>query len=277
MATTAAPPVVAPPAALTSRTPIHIPARRGGGAWLTTTDHKKIGILYIVSTFIFFGLGGLAALLVRTQLALPESPPMQPELYNQIFTMHATVMIFLFIIPFGIGGLGNYFVPLMIGARDMAFPKINALSFWMILPAGVLILSGFFFPAPTGKFPSGGAEAGWTSYPPLSARGPFGQSLWLGGVIILGSSSILGSMNFLVTILNMRTPGMTMHRLPLFVWAMLTTSFIQLIATPALAGVLLMVLADRHLATHCFEPGSGGDVLVYQHVSGFHSHPAVYI
>src|SRR5437899_9891477 len=138
MATTTAPPVVARPTA-----PAHRPAvieRRGVGAWLTTTDHKKIGILYIVSTFVFFVLGGLAALLVRTQLALPEARPFDPELYNQIFTMHATVMIFLFIIPFGIGGLGNYFVPLMIGARDSAFPKINALYLWLILPAGLLIL-----------------------------------------------------------------------------------------------------------------------------------------
>src|SRR5438876_3308622 len=277
MATTAAPHVGASPVITAPSHPGSGIERRGVGAWLTTPDHKKIGILYMVSTLLFFVLGGLAALLVRTQLALPESPPFQPELYNQIFTMHATVMIFLFIIPFGIGGLGNYFVPLMIGARDMAFPKINALSFWMILPAGLLILSGFFFPDPTGHFPTGSAEAGWTSYPPLSARGPFGQSLWLVGVFILGSSSILGSMNFLVTILNMRTPGMTMHRLPLFVWAMLTTSFIQLIATPALAAALLMVLADRHLGTHFFDPAGGGDVLGYQHGFWFYSHPAVYI
>src|ERR1700682_2997823 len=193
MAITAAPPDVASTVTREPSHPISGIERRGVGAWLTTPDHKKIGILYIVSTLVFFVLGGLAALLVRTQLALPESPPFPPELYNQNFPMHATVMIFLFIIPFGVGGLGNYFVPLMIGARDMAFPKINALSFWMILPAGLLILSGFFFPDPTGHFPTGSAEAGWTSYPPLSARGPFGQSLWLVGVIILGSSSILGS------------------------------------------------------------------------------------
>ncbi len=225
--------------------------------------------MYMVSTFIFFLVGGLAALLVRLQLALPDAPPFNGELYNQIFTIHASVMIFLFIIPFGIGGLGNYLVPLMIGARDMAFPKINALSFWMIPPAAIMMLSGFF----TG----GAADAGWTSYPPLSVRAPFGQSLWLVSVIILGSSSILGSMNFLVTILNMRTPGMTMHRLPLFVWAILTTSFIQLIATPALAAALLMVLADRHLGTHFFDPGGGGDVIGYQHGFWFYSHPAVYI
>ena len=233
--------------------------------------------MYLVSTFIFFLLGGLAALLVRTQLALPEAPPFDGETYNQLFTIHASVMIFLFIIPFGVGGLGNYLVPLMIGARDVAFPKINALSFWMVVPAGLMILSGFFFPDPGGKYPTGAADAGWTSYAPLSERGPYGQSLWLVGVIILGTSSILGSMNFLVTILNMRAPGMTMHRLPLFVWAMLTTSFIQLVATPALAAVLLMVLADRHLGTHFFDPAGGGDVLGYQHGFWFYSHPAVYI
>jgi cytochrome c oxidase subunit 1 len=279
MAITAAPPVVARPGHTSTTLQV---ARRGIGAWLTTTDHKKIGIMYIISTFIFFLLGGLAALLVRTQLALPDSPPFQDEVYNQIFTIHASVMLFLFIIPFGVGGLGNYLVPLMIGARDVAFPKINALSFWMIVPAGLLILSGFWFPDPTGKFTTGAADAGWTSYPPLSVIGtngqsPFGQSLWLIGVIILGTSSILGSINFLVTILNMRTPGMTMHRLPLFVWAILTTSFIQLIATPALAAALLMLLADRHIGTHFFDPNGGGDVIGYQHGFWFYSHPAVYI
>jgi cytochrome c oxidase subunit I len=250
--------------------------RRGIGDWLTTPDHKKIGIMYMVSTLVFFLLGGVAALLVRTQLALPQGLPgaegrtlMDGELYNQMFTIHASVMIFLFIIPFGIGGLGNYLVPLMIGARDMAFPKINALSFWMIPPAGLMILSGFFV--------GGAADAGWTSYPPLSTRGPYGQSLWLVGVFVLGMSSILGSMNFLVTILNMRAPGMTMHRVPLFVWAILTTSFIQLVATPALAAVLLMVLADRHFGTHFFDPGAGADVVAYQHGFWFYSHPAVYI
>jgi cytochrome c oxidase subunit I len=277
MATTAIPPVVARPDAVASGHSIFALERRGIGAWLTTPDHKKIGILYMISSFVFFFLAGLAALLVRVQLALPESPPFDPETYNQLFTIHASAMIFLFIIPFGVGGLGNYFVPLMIGARDMAFPKLNALSFWMILPAGLLILSGFFFVDPSGKFATGAADAGWTSYPPLSARGPFGQSLWFVGVIILGTSSILGAMNFMVTILNMRTPGMTMHRLPLFVWAMLTTSFIQLVATPALAGALLMVLADRHLGTHFFDPAGGGDVLGYQHGFWFYSHPAVYI
>ena len=277
MATTAAPHVGARPGIPAPALSPHPIERRGLGAWLTTPDHKKIGIMYLVTTFIFFLLGGVAALLVRTQLALPESAPFADEVYNQIFTVHATVMIFLFIIPFGVGGFGNYFVPLMIGARDVAFPKINALSFWMIVPAGLLILSGFFFPDPSGRYATGAADAGWTSYPPLSVRGPYGQSLWLVGLIILGTSSILGSMNFMVTILNMRTPGMTMHRIPLFVWAMLTTSFIQLVATPALAAALLMLLADRHLGTHFFDPAGGGDVIAYQHGFWFYSHPAVYI
>src|SRR5438132_10413615 len=277
MATTAAPHVGARPGIPAPALSPHPIERRGLGAWLTTPDHKKIGIMYLVTTFIFFLLGGVAALLVRTQLALPESAPFADEVYNQIFTVHATVMIFLFIIPFGVGGFGNYFVPLMIGARDVAFPKINALSFWMIVPAGLLILSGFFFPDPSGRYATRAAVAGWTPYPPLSVRGPYGQSLWLVGLIILGTSSILGSMNFMVTILNMRTPGMTMHRIPLFVWAMLTTSFIQLVATPALAAALLMLLADRHLGTHFFDPAGGGDVIAYQHGFWFYSHPAVYI
>src|SRR5438874_9569951 len=181
MATTAAPPVVERSRrAAPARVPVTI-RRRGIGAWLTTTDHKRIGIMYLISTFVFFLIAGVAALLVRIQLALPEAPPFQPETYNEIFTIHASVMLFLFVIPFGVGGLGNYLVPLMIGARDVAFPKINALSFWMIVPAGLMILSGFFFPDPTGKFATGAADAGWTSYPPLSVRGPFGERLWLVG------------------------------------------------------------------------------------------------
>jgi cytochrome c oxidase subunit 1 len=285
MATTVAPPAGARPA-LPATTAAHVlPYRRPGiGDWLTTPDHKKIGLMYMLSTFIFFLLAGVSAMLVRLQLALPEGlsgDPSQPlfsgAVYNQLFTTHASVMIFLFIIPFGIGGLGNYLVPLMIGARDMAFPKINALSFWLIPPAGLMILSGFVVPDPSGTYVTGAADAGWTSYPPLSTRGPFGQSLWLIGVFILGMSSILGSINFLVTILNMRAPGMTMHRLPLFVWAILTTSFIQLMATPALAAVLLMLLADRHFGTHFFDPANGGDVVGFQHGFWFYSHPAVYI
>src|SRR2546430_463455 len=193
-------------------------ARRRLRARLTTPHHQQIRRRYLVTTVPFYLLGVVAALLVPPHLSLLGSGLFADEVYNQIFTVHATVMIFLFIIPFGVGGFGNYFVPLMIGARDVAFPKINALSFWMIVPAGLLILSGFFFPDPSGRYATGAADAGWTSYPPLSVRGPYGQSLWLVGLIILGTSSIPGSMNFIGTILNMRTPRVTMHPLPLFVW-----------------------------------------------------------
>jgi cytochrome c oxidase subunit I len=158
MATTTAPPVSAPATRPAAAHALPV-ARRGIGDWLTTPDHKKIGLMYILSTFIFFLIGGLAALVVRLQLALPEQAPLSGALYNQVFTIHASVMLFLFVIPFGVGGLGNYLVPLMIGARDMAFPKINALSFWLIPPAGLMILSGFFVPDPFGVYPTGAADA----------------------------------------------------------------------------------------------------------------------
>jgi cytochrome c oxidase subunit 1 len=183
--------------------------------------------------------------------------------------MHASLMIFLFIIPILSGAFGNYFVPIMIGARDMAFPKLNALSFWLVPPAGLIMLAGFFF--------GGAADSGWTAYPPLSVRTNYGQSLWIVAVITLGTSSILGGLNFLVTILNMRTPGMTLHRMPLFVWAILVTAFLQTAATPALAGALLMLLLDREFGLNFFNPSVGASVVAYQHGFWFYSHPAVYI
>jgi cytochrome c oxidase subunit I len=261
----APPPAVARPAA----GPAGYTAPEGIWAWLTTVDHKRIGILYIVTTILFFLLGGLAALVVRVQLALPDAPPMSGALYNQVFTIHASLMIFLYIIPILSGGFGNYLVPLMIGARDMAFPRLNALSYWLVPPAGLMILSGFFF--------GGAADAGWTSYPPLAVRTNYGETLWLIGVILLGTSSILGGLNFLVTILNMRTAGMTLHRMPLFVWAIMVTAFLQVAATPALAGALLMVLLDREFGTAFFDPSRGANVIGYQHGFWFYSHPAVYI
>jgi len=179
--------------------------------WLTTTDHKKIGIMYVVNSFVFFLIGGLLALVVRTELAAPGLQYLTDEhVYNEMFTMHATIMIFVFVIPM-LAGLGNYAVPLMIGAPDMAFPRINALSFWMLPLAGILLVSSFF----TG----GAAAAGWTSYPPLSLDGPLnspgtGQDLWIVSLILIGTSSILGAINFLVTIFKMRAPGMTLFRIP---------------------------------------------------------------
>jgi cytochrome c oxidase subunit 1 len=242
--------------------------------WLTTTDHKKIGILYLVNSFVFFFIGGIFALLVRTELARPGLQILHDELlYNQLFTMHGTVMIFLFIIPVLVG-FGNYVVPLQIGAPDMAFPRINALSFWMLPLAGILLLLGFL----TG----GAAQAGWTSYAPLSedrllsSTGP-GQDLWIMALVLIGTSSILGGINFLVTIFKMRAPGMTMFRMPILVWTVLVTSVLVVMATPVLASALIMLFIDRNYGGHFFDPATGGTAILWQNVFWFYSHPAVYI
>jgi hypothetical protein len=246
--------------------------RPAGGimSWLTTVDHKKIGILYLYTTFAFFLVGGLFALLMRTQLAVGDNHFLAPGTYNEIMTLHGTTMIFLWIIPV-FSGFGNYFVPLMIGARDMAFPRINALSFWLIPLGGLTMYSGLLTK-------TGAAAAGWTGYVPLTEKAyaaGIGQDLWILGLHILGISSIMGAINFLVTIQNMRAPGMTWFRLPLFVWAMEITAALTLLASPFLAGVLGMVLMDRQLGTHFFIHGS--DPLLYQFIFWFYSHPAVYI
>jgi cytochrome c oxidase subunit 1 len=238
--------------------------------WLTTVDHKKIGILYLYTTFFFFLVGGVLALLMRTQLAVGSNTFLKPQTYNEIMTLHGTTMIFLWIIPV-FSGFGNYFVPLMIGARDMAFPRINAFSFWLIPLGGLTMYSGLFT-----KY--GAAAAGWTGYVPLTEKAyaaGLGQDLWILGLHILGISSIMGAVNFLVTIHNMRAPGMTWFRLPLFVWSMEITAGLVLLASPFLAGVLAMVLMDRQLGTHFFIHGS--DPLLYQFIFWFYSHPAVYI
>ncbi len=248
---------------------------RGGlYEWLTTTDHKKIGIMYVINSFIFFMIGGVLALGVRAELAQPGLQFLQDEhLYNELFTMHATLMIFMFIIPM-LAGLGNYAVPLMIGAPDMAFPRINALSLWMLPLAGILLLSGFL---------SGGtAVAGWTSYPPLSEDGPLrspgaGQDLWIVGVILIGTSSILGGINFLVTIFKMRAPGMTLFRMPIMVWTVLVTSVLVVMATPVITSALVMLFIDRNYGGTFFLPEFGGSAVLYQNIFWFYSHPAVYV
>src|SRR3954465_12124323 len=241
--------------------------------WVTTTDHKKIGILYLVNSFLFFFLAGLLALGVRAELAQPGIQFFKEGVYNELFTMHGTVMIFLFIIPM-LAGLGNYVVPLQIGAPDMAFPRINALSFWMLPLGGLLLRSGFLTPG-------GAAAAGWTSYPPLSERGPLaspgpGEDLWIVAIILIGTSSILGGINFLVTIFKMRAPGMTLFRMPILVWTVLVTSILVVMATPVLASALIMLFIDRNYGGQFFEPPAGQAVL-YQNVFWFYSHPAVYI
>jgi cytochrome c oxidase subunit 1 len=251
-----------------------IPAYRSRSSvydWLTTTDHKKIGILYVLNSILFFFLGGLLALGVRAELAQPGLQLVGESTYNQLFTMHASLMLFLFVIPM-LAGFGNYVVPLMIGAPDMAFPRINALSFWMLPLAGLIMCLGFLMP-------EGAAAAGWTSYPPLagSSYSGIGTDLWIVAVVLIGTSSILGGVNFLVTIFKMRAPGMTLFRMPIMAWTILVTSVLVIMATPVLASGLIMLFIDRNYGGHFFDPAAGGSAVLWQNVFWFYSHPAVYI
>jgi cytochrome c oxidase subunit 1 len=233
------------------------------------TDHKVIGVQYIVTTFVFFFIGGLLAMGIRAELAQPGTQVVDPHLFNGLFSTHAAIMIFLFVIPV-FAGIANYVLPLMIGAPDMAFPRLNALSFWMLPFAGILFIVSFLVPG-------GAFDAGWTGYAPLSTGAPLGQSFFNLGVQFAGWSSILAALNFLVTISTMRAPGMTFWRMPLLVWANLATSILIVGATPFIAAVQFMVLFDRTLDTNFFQAATGGDVLSYQHIFWFYSHPAVYI
>ncbi len=235
-----------------------------------TVDHKIIGVQYMVTSLLFFIVGGALVMLVRWELLTPSLDLVQSGTqFNQLFTMHGTIMIFLWIIPM-FAGFGNYLIPLMLGAKDMAFPWLNAFAFWLIPPAGVLMILGYF---------AGQAEAGWTSYPPLSTlfSPGDGQTMWAIAIHILGLSSILGALNFIVTIRNMRPEGMSYFQMPLFVWAILATSIIIVMATPFLAGGLTLLILDRVAGTAFFNPAEGGDVLLWQNVFWFYSHPAVYI
>ena len=246
--------------------------RTGLYEWLTTTDHKKIGILYTFNSLILFLVAGIFALAVRTELAQPGLQFMTEATYNQMFTMHASVMIFWVVIPF-LAGFGNYLVPLMIGAPDMAFPRINALSFWLLPLSAVIALMGF---------PLGGAAAeGWTSYSPLAqakfSTGP-GTDLWIVALTLVGTSSILGAINFLVTIFKMRAPGMTLFRMPVFVWTTMVTSVLVLMGTPVLTSALIMLYIDRNLGGSFFNTAlAGGNAILWENVFWFYSHPAVYI
>ena len=233
------------------------------------TDHKVIGIQYIVTTFVFFFIGGLLAMLIRAELAQPGTQLVDSSAFNGLFSTHAAIMIFLFVIPV-FAGIANYVLPLMIGAPDMAFPRLNALSFWLLPMAGILFLASFL--APGGAF-----DAGWTGYAPLSTGAPLGQSFFNIGVQFAGVSSIMAALNFLVTLVTMRAPGMTWFRMPLLGWANLATSILIVGATPFIGGVQLMVLFDRALGTNFFQASLGGDVISYQHIFWFYSHPAVYI
>jgi cytochrome c oxidase subunit I len=239
-------------------------------SWLTTTDHKRIGILYLFATFVFFILGGTEALIMRLQLAQPSGTLVDAPTYNGLVTIHGTTMVFLFMVPVW-AGIGNYFVPLMIGARDMAFPRLNALSFWLLLFGGVAFYVSIFFSPP---------EAGWTMYPPLSddAFSPSGGvDAWIFLIHLTGLSSLIGAINFVATIHNMRARGMSWGRMPLFIWAILVYSYLLIVALPAVAAAVTMLLTDRHFGTAFFDPSGGGDPLLWQHLFWFFGHPEVYI
>jgi cytochrome c oxidase subunit 1 len=255
--------------------------------YIFSMDHKIIGIQFLFVSLLFMMVGGFLAMIVRWQLGFPDREipfaaylpeslnPADPAHYNAVFTMHGSIMIFLVIIPILAGAFGNFLIPLLIGARDMAFPKLNMLSFWVALPGGIIMASSFFVEGGT-------AATGWTAYPPLSADPQYtgvglGQTLWIVSVLILGTSSIMGAVNYITTIVNMRAPGMHFFRLPLSLWALFITAILQLMATPVLASALGMLLFDRTLGTHFFNPSGGGQVLLWQHLFWFYSHPAVYI
>jgi len=272
------------------------------GSWVTTSDHKKIGILYIYTGVFFFLIGGIEASLIRLQLATPNGQVLSPEAYDQVFTMHGTTMIFLFVMP-TMAGFGNYLVPLMIGARDMAFPRLNALGYWLVFFGGLFLSISFLFGA--------APNAGWFSYAPLTeatpaclinnvaassfqsqaqqaaqaaasgAQGCFSPGanidFWILGINMLGIASIVGSLNFIVTILRMRAPGMTINRMPLFVWMTLITAFLLVFALPSLTVASALLLFDRHLGTTFYQVSGGGDPLLWQHLFWSFGHPEVYV
>jgi len=239
-----------------------------------STDHKVIGIQYLVTSFAFFLIGGLLSMVMRAELITPESDLLDRSLYNSMFTMHGTIMIFLWIFP-SLVGLANYLVPLMIGARDMAFPRLNAVAFWLVPVFGILLMASFFLPGGT-------AQAGWWSYPPVSTQNPTGnlitgEAVWILAIAISGVSSIMGAVNFVTTIVRMRAPGMTYFRMPAYVWAVLSAQLIQLAALPALTAGAVMLLFDVVAGTAFFDPERGGNPVLFQHFFWFYSHPAVYV
>jgi cytochrome c oxidase subunit 1 len=238
-------------------------------AWVRTTDPKQIGVLYTVTAFGFFLVGGFMALLMRGELAQPGLQFLSTEQYNQLFTMHGTIMLLLFATPI-LFGFANMVLPLQIGAPDVAFPRLNAFSYWLFLFGGLIVVSGFLAPG-------GAADFGWFAYAPLSvASAGIGGDLWITGLIVSGLGTILGGVNMITTIVCLRAPGMTMFRMPIFTWNILVTSMLILMAFPILTAALMGLLADRHLGSHVFDPANGGAIL-YQHLFWFFGHPEVYI
>ncbi|HET7481424.1 MAG TPA: cytochrome c oxidase subunit I [Actinomycetota bacterium] len=244
-------------------------ATKGFWSWIFTVDHKKIGILYGATAFFFFLVGGTEALFVRLQLAQPNGQVLNANVYNQFFTMHGLTMIFLVVMPMGVA-LMNYLIPLMIGARDVAFPRLNALSYWIFLFGGLFIYSSFFL--------GGAPDGGWFGYAPLSRLQPsHGMDFYSLGLQILGVASLAGAVNFIVTIINMRAPGMTLMRMPVFIWMSLVVSFLLLFAMPVIAVALFQLMFDRLFGANFFNPAAGGDPLLWQHLFWLFGHPEVYI
>jgi cytochrome c oxidase subunit 1 len=258
--------------------------------YIFSTDHKIIGIQFLFLSLLFLLLGGVLAMQIRWQLGFPGQPMpgggilpqtmapggvILPEYYIQLVTMHGTFMVFFAIMPLLVGVFANFLIPLKIGAHDMAFPRINMASFWAAFLAGTVMFASFFVP-------NGAPRAGWTMYAPLSARpdlsgSDYGQILWCISIVLLGLSSILGSLNYITTIINLRAPGMTWFRMPLSVWCLFVTAILGLLALPVLSGAAIMLLFDQTLGTHFFDPGAGGQVLLWQHLFWFFGHPEVYI
>jgi cytochrome c oxidase subunit 1 len=237
--------------------------------WVTTTNHKDIGTLYLWFSFIMFLVGGAMAMVIRAELFQPGLQLVNPDFYNQMVSLHGLIMVFGAIMPAFVG-FANWQIPMMIGAPDMAFPRLNNWSFWLVVPASLLLVISMFVPG-------GSIGAGWTMYPPLTVQQGMGMDLVIFGVHLLGMSSILGSINIITTILNLRAPGMTLMKMPLFVWTWLITAYLLVAVMPVLAGAVTMTLTDRHFGTHFFNPAGGGDPVLFQHIFWFFGHPEVYI
>ena len=247
----------------------HDHAPTGWRRWVYATNHKDIGTLYLLFSFTMFIIGGILAMLIRAELFQPGLQLVNPELFNSLTTMHGLIMVFGAIMP-GFVGFANWMIPLQIGAADMAFARMNNFSFWLLIPAGLMLVGSFWMPG-------GAPAAGWTLYAPLTLQQGPSMDAGIFAMHILGASSIMGSINIIVTILNMRAPGMTLMKMPMFAWTWLITAYLLIAVMPVLAGAITMTLTDRHFGTTFFNPAGGGDPVLYQHIFWFFGHPEVYI